>query len=179
MNCDKCQKEIDEDSKFCDHCGSKVEESQKENKTKDKEKALPQVLADVKNHIEFIGYEVEEVEPEDSGVIRLYARHKSRSNLIISYLPSIEALIFVSNFKYTRVESEIKKNNILKTVNEINNNLAIITSFSVGSDFDTVSISSWYPSDYSKKNFSDFLEIFENEISRLLANEEFQKLINK
>jgi hypothetical protein len=176
MECKKCTKIIAEDSKFCEFCGAKVEQEKKEEKQEQKvDMETPKIISDVRNHIEFMGYELNDSQVDDNGILRFLAIHKNRPNLFISYFSSGNALLITANYTISKVDSEPKKQKLLEVANHINNNLAIISAFSVGADFNIICFSTWYPDVYSKKEFSNFLETFENEISRLSGYEGLQE----
>lgn len=177
MECKKCKKTIPSDSKFCVHCGKKVTSEDETVKTANsKSKDLPEIMLEVSNHLEFIGYEIGDNQIEENGVVRFIAKHKNRSNLFVSYLLSASALIFVANYTIKNVESESKKHKFLEAINHLNN-LTVLSVFSVGTAFDTITCSSWYPAVYSKKEFSNFLEFFENEIMRMLRSDVLQEFV--
>jgi len=178
MECEKCKKIIPNDSKFCVHCGEEIGiEEEKPKKEQQKNQIVPKIISDIRNHIEFMSYELGDNQIEENGVIRFLASNKNHPNLFISYFNSVNALLFVANFSIPKVDSEQKKHRLLEAANRINSELAIISTFSIGTDFNIITFSSWYPDNYSKKDFSNFLEVFQNEISRLSANEGLQEFV--
>lgn len=179
MKCEKCDKEIEDNSKFCVHCGEKVKEKNDQTKKKETEDdRIPKGLSDVRNHLEFIGYDVNENQIEDSGIIRFLATHPNRSILIVAYFPSVKFFTFVANYRIKKISSESGKNKLSELINQFNNN-SIISTFSVSNDSDTISCASWYPDFYSKKDFSCFIEFFENEVTSKFKLEEFKEFLTE
>lgn len=179
MECENCKKTIPSDSKFCVHCGKKVEKKDTKKDDKDIEipKDLSKDLSDVRNHLEFMGYEAGENQIEENGIIRFSAVNANRSNLFITYLPSANALLFSATYNIKDSPTEVKKQKLLDVANQINNN-TILSTFTIGTEFNTITGSSWYPSDaYSKKQFSNFLDLFENEIIRTFRLDILQEFI--
>lgn len=175
MECENCKKTIPSDSKFCVHCGEKVE---KKDTKKDKEEIeMPKALSEVRNHLEFMGYEAGENQVEESEIIRFLAINPNRSNLFITFLPSANALLFSATYNIKDSPSETKKQRLLNAANQINNN-TILSTFTIGTEYNTITSSSWYPSDaYSKKQFSNFLDLFENEIISILRSDILKEFI--
>lgn len=180
MYCENCKKTTPEDSKFCVHCGKEVEvdnNKKEDTKIKINYQKLPKIVNDIRNHLEFIGYEIRPNQIEENGVNRFLAVHKNRSNLLISYLPGSNVLLFIANFKIPKIETEVRKRKILELANRINGTAAVISTLCIYDDFAGLSFSTWYPDYYSKKDFSNFLEIFQNEINRLCTYKDLQEFV--
>lgn len=170
MECNNCNKNISEDSKFCVHCGEKVKKE-----VVVKEKIPNNVLTDIKNHLEFVGYEIGKDEIESNGVVRTLVNHISRSNLFISYFPSVNLFIFTANYSVKKV-LEKDKAKFLETINHFNNTSFMVTCYT-NDALDVFSTSSWYPNIYFKKDFSNFIDLFENETVAKIRHDDFQKYI--
>jgi len=168
MKCQNCKKELPDDSKFCEHCGKKI------NKEEPKKIDSSKSFDEIKNHLEFIGYESDDNIIDDKGIVRFAARHKHRPNLFISDLSNFNVILLVSMFSITPIKKESDQNEFLQLINKINND-TIITTFCVGNNFDNFTCATWYPNTYSKKTFSDLLELFEAEINSKINTEELQK----
>ena len=100
MICRNCSKNIDEDSKFCQFCGEKSEKAE-DTKIEDVDKQFI-------DHLEFLGYEVEKLEAQNSSQ-RYLAKHKNRSNLIFNPIKNT-GISFVSFYTL-----DDKKNKIIES----------------------------------------------------------------
>ncbi len=79
MNCENCNFEVPESSKFCPRCGEKIE-----IKNTKKEKIGESILSEISNHLGFLGYDTEIVKAEnDKGRDFIIAKHSQRNNIII------------------------------------------------------------------------------------------------
>lgn len=170
MECVKCKKSIPEDSKFCEYCGEKVE------KEEIKVETPPKILSDIMNHLEFMGYEVGETQTEDTGLIRLLATNKNRSNLFITYFPSVDMLTFAAVYTIKQITDEVNKHKFLEAINQLNGT-TIVSVLYANPDFNSISGSAWYPGTYSRKEFSNFLDFFEGEINRVLRSDILKEFI--
>jgi DNA-directed RNA polymerase subunit RPC12/RpoP len=166
MKCIHCNKQISDDSVYCEHCGKKIED---EPKQQTKKNDPPKIFQDVKNHLEFIGYEFTEPQFEKNGLVQILGKHPSRSNLFISFFPTI-GFTFVATYTLNKPSNETQKNKLLATINELNNQ-AIITSYGLTKSFDGVQCASWFPLIYKKSAFSQFIELFEDDIRRRLQSD--------
>ena len=167
MKCNNCKQDAPQDSKFCVHCGEKIH--QEINNISDSK-----LITDIKKHLEFIGYEIDDSNSEEKDVVRFFAMHKNHPNLIITHFEQNNILLFVTIFKMPKVENEIKRNKLLEIANYININLATLSTFGINEKFDGIIMSSWYPAKYIKTEFSNFLDDFRNEINRITAYEELK-----
>lgn len=178
MECNNCKKTIPDDSKFCVFCGEKIEDIlEKISENNEEKQVMPKVVKDIRNHLEFMGFELNDNIVEDNDVIRFVAMNKNRPNFIVSYIALANTVLFVSVFTIPKINSETKKNQLLKTANQINNNLSVISAFSISDDFKSINISACYPDEYSKKEFSNFLEYFQNEINRITNFEDLKEFV--
>lgn len=157
MKCKKCDKKNPEDSKFCSSCGATLSE---------KSSFEHQDLFDkITAHLEFIGYEIGNPEEIDGGKhLRVLATNKNRSNLLMTFNSS-GMITFVSFYTINKDKVAKRRNEALVAVNNMNLT-GLVCSFSLSDDGDSLTCSSWYPGEYSKKLFSDFLETYENDIKR-------------
>jgi len=166
MKCKYCNKNIDEDSKFCPSCGEKIE---KEEKT-----SVIDVDKEVVDHLEFLGYEVKKIELNSGNIQRYSAIHKgSKPNLVFNTIEDI-GLSFVTFYGID--EDKVKKNHVeaLEMINRMNNQ-AIFCSFSVAQNLNSLVCAAVYLGKYSKKQFADFLDLYEADIQGRLNAENYLK----
>ncbi len=156
MKCKKCDKRNPDNSKYCSFCGVDLThrilfEHQ-------------ELFNQITNHLEFIGYEIGKPEEiDDSKHIRVLATNERRSNLLITFNYS-GMITFLSLFTLDKNKTTNNHNEALKVVNKMNLDSAIC-SFSLSENNESLLVSSWYPGEYSKKLFSNFLETYEADIN--------------
>jgi len=155
MKCSKCNTKNPDGSKFCSSCGESLLE---------KRVFEHQDLYDkVTTHLEFIGYDIgKPVEGDDGKYLRVLAINKNRSNLNITFNLS-GMMVFVSWYTIDKDKVDKKREEALTAINKMNLS-SLVCSFSLSEKGDSITISSWYPGEYSKKLFSDFLETYEADI---------------
>lgn len=166
MKCKNCNKNIDEDSKFCPSCGEKVEKEDKSPKL--------DVDKEVINHLEFLGYEVNKLELNSENTQRYSAIHKgSKPNLVFNAIEDI-GISFVTFYNID--EGKVKKNHkeALELINRMNNQ-ALFCSFSISPSLDSFVCAALYLGKYSKKQFADFLDLYEADIQNRLKAEDYLK----
>lgn len=163
MICKNCSKNIDDDSKFCQFCGEKSE--------KPEDIKLEDVDKEFIEHLEFLGYEVEKLDSQGTSQ-RYLAKHKNRSNLIFNTIKNT-GISFVSF--YTLDDKKIAKNRegMLEVINKMNNQ-ALFCGFSLSTD-NALVCAALHLGKYSKKEFSDFLELYESDIQARIKDEELLK----
>lgn len=155
MKCSKCNTKNLDGSKFCSRCG----ESLLEKKLFEHQDLYDKVTT----HLEFIGYDIGKPEESDDGKhLRVLTINKNRSNLYITFNSS-GLMTFVSWYTIDKDKVVKKREEVLIAINKMNQT-SLICSFSLSEEGDSITISSWYPGEYSKKLFSDFLEIYEADI---------------
>lgn len=162
MNCSHCNKNIDQDSKFCQFCGEKVVKAEKPK--------LEDVEKDAIDHLEFMGYEVNKLELTD-GFQRYSAIHKTRPNLIFSALTN-GGISFVSFYNINDEKVKKKKEDLLEVINRMNNQ-GYLCAFSISSDLKSFVCSAPYLGKYNKKQFADFIDLFESDIQGRLKAEDY------
>lgn len=163
MKCVSCDKTISEDSIFCEFCGTKIEEPNK--KAAKKTTKEPENIVMIKNHLEFLGYEVGENYGED-GKFNYFAKHANKSNLFINYIPDF-GFLFTSNWGFEKEKIAKNRGKFLEIVNEMNRT-AFLGAYCLTESEDTLNCAAFYPYEYSKKTFSKFIEFFESEIRKKL-----------
>lgn len=155
MKCKKCNKLNPEGSKFCAFCGANLEPK--------RSFIHEELVQKVTNHLEFNGFEINDPEELEEGKhIRILAKHKNKSNLMITFT-DVGMMTFLSLYKINKEKVEEKLLEALTVINKMNA-AALICSYSLTDENDRLLCSSWYPGEYSKKSFSDFLEIYEKDI---------------
>lgn len=155
MKCKKCDKKNPEGSKFCASCGANLSE-----KTLFEHQDLYDKIT---SHLEFIGYEIGKPEEIDDGKhIRVLATNQNRSNLLMTFNSS-GMITFVSFYRINKEKVSKNRNEALEAINKMNLT-GLVCSFSLSEEGESLTISSWYPGEYSKKHFSDFLETYEADI---------------
>ncbi len=169
MKCIKCDQRIDEDCKYCPSCGNKVEITDKP--------AVVEVEHEIFEHLEFLGYETNKLEVNAGNAQRYSAIHKgSKPNLLFNAITDI-GTSFVTLYNIN--EDKVKKNHkeALETVNRMNYQ-TLFCSFSISPELNSFVCSALYLGKYSKKQFADFLDLFENDIQRRLREEDYLKDIS-
>lgn len=164
MKCKECDKNIEEDSKFCPFCGNKIE-------VDDKSPFL-EVEKEILDHLEFLGYEINKPDANEGDLQYFSAIHKgSKPNLILNNLTEI-GTTFVTF--YNLDEEKVKKNRkeILEIINRMNNQ-AFFCSFSITPASNKFVCSALYLGKYNKKQFADFLDLFELDLQKRLKEESY------
>jgi hypothetical protein len=157
MKCKICSKSISEESQFCEHCGAK----QSTIGLRDEYSSINEIF----NHLEFLGYEVHEQENTENKFQAL-AKHKTKSNILFTFSPNI-GFSFVSYFNLDQGKVKKKLDELFTRINTMNNK-SILIAFSIVPALDSIVCGSWYPSEYSKKTFSEFIELYEIDIKARL-----------
>ena len=150
MKCHNCQKTIDVDSIFCNHCGVKNVENTL--------KTLIEVDKELLEHLEFIGYELQEMDPNGQSK-RYLGKHDTKSNLIFNPVGELG----VSFFSFWNLNQEKVLNNLAESYEMVNkmNNKAIITTFSIVDANDGLLCSALFLGKYNKHVFADFIDLLE------------------
>lgn len=183
MFCEKCGKNIAEESVFCEFCGNKIgikKEGKQEitaetPKKIDKKDAtiLNKILKQIADHLEFLGYKIEKLEMSNNREI-IAARHEIHNNYLFH-----EVLAGVTLFQVSLTTSKKKDKNMDEVVNIANKNFLISRFyFDVEDDLVVLRIEAVYMGDYSKESFARFEEQFEKEQSQLIQFEEFKIFLN-
>lgn len=116
-------------------------------------------LALYRNHLEFNGYKVEEVDDE------LICRHSRKPNLIIR--PISDRGVLVSTI-YT-FEAELGRLDILEYINDLNADFVFMKAFI--DDDNSLIIETFFEGDYDRTNFSILLDNVEYDIGILYQHE--------
>ncbi|HVT01118.1 MAG TPA: zinc ribbon domain-containing protein [Patescibacteria group bacterium] len=166
MKCKNCGKNIDEDSQFCPSCGEKVEKNDKS--------PIADVEKEIIDHLEFLGYEINKLELTAGNPQRYSAIHKgSKPNLLFNTITDI-GTSFVTIYNVN--EEKIKKNHkdFLETINRMNYQ-ALFCNFSTSPEMNSFVCGAMYLGKYSKKQFADFLDLYESDIQGRLKTEDYLK----
>ncbi|MEL7039268.1 MAG: YbjN domain-containing protein [Cyanobacteria bacterium J06592_8] len=117
-------------------------------------------LAKYRNHLEFYGYRVKEVEN------RLYCHHPRKSNLILNPISDRGVLVsIVYSF-----ESDLERLDLLEYVNELNLYFTFMKAY-LDEDNDLL-LEIFFEGEYDRTNFSILLENLEYDLSHVLLNNE-------
>ncbi len=130
-------------------------------------------LENIKNHLEFLGYEVE-VNTNDSGNRMLVSKSKNKPNLISFFgkpEDNFEAIIFRSIWNGLK---NIETVDQFRYLNKMNVD-GLVKSYANLND-NTLTFETLYTGDYAKKSFGDFIDLFTGEVQRTIAEVEFKKL---
>ncbi len=161
MKCKECKKTNPEGSKFCAFCGA--------NLIEEAVFKYQDLFNKVTEHLEFIGYEIGKLEKgEDGSYLRVLATHNNRSNLLISFTDK-GTMYFVSFYRINKDKVNKKILEALTVINKMNNT-GSVCSYSFPEGNNNLVCSSWYPGEYSKKCFSDFLELYEADIQGRISS---------
>lgn len=181
MHCKKCNMKVSDESVYCEYCGDQLEiqkespanqnEIRNEKKVIKKNKSEPENLLSIKNHLEFLGYDIGE-NVADEGEYRYYSSHPVKSNLIIYYVRDF-GFLFTCNWKFQKNKIASKRTQFLNLINEMNK-MAVLGSYCLN-DEETLNCATFYPDIYSKKIFSNFIDSFEREVRKNITMEEIRE----
>lgn len=163
MKCTNCDKKIDKESKFCEHCGQKVVSNKRDNHI---------TTVKIVDHLEYLGYQIDEVKQDEKNDSFL-ATHVSRSNLVVNITEEY-GVMFQSYYRFDEDKIRNKNDEIAMSMNVINKQ-ATICSYCFDFKGASLMCSSWFPPTYTKKDFSIFLDLYEKDIMRQLRSEELSK----
>lgn len=128
---------------------------------------------DIRNHLEFLGYTLLEKElPHQTGGIsgRKHFLAKiggNKTSFFIIYSPNA-GFSFVSS--YTAKPNILNyKFNLLELLNKMTAE-SYLTSFVASKDYKNVFLLAWYPDNYNKISFGNFLERLDNDIKFATSN---------
>ena len=125
----------------------------------DLNEATSHPLAKYRNHLEFYGYRVQEIEN------RLYCRHTRKSNLILNPISDRGVLIsIVYSF-----EPELERLEILEYVNELNGYFTFMKAY-IDEENDLI-LETFFEGEYDRTNFSILLDNIEYDTEILMKNE--------
>ncbi|OGC68603.1 hypothetical protein A2415_01165 [candidate division WWE3 bacterium RIFOXYC1_FULL_39_7] len=171
ITCVSCQKLISDDSKFCEHCGEKVQHKEPEHKKTDgiKFSTKSKEASKVVDHLEFLGYSISDNGSKDD-LVKFIAFHKVKNNLFVNYSPATGFIVYTM-FSLNQEKISKKRKELLEILNKANN-FTHLCAFSISEGEQPSLISAtWYPPEYSKSTFSDFLDLFEQDTRRGLNTE--------
>lgn len=182
MFCEKCEKNISEDSVFCEFCGNETKKEQKiakdsikanEAPMKDTSSIQNEKLKQMANHLEFLGYQIEKLEAtKEDKRETVFAGHPNNLNftLLEAYPGFIILRALMSTKKPPSPEIDAFLNDINKSFviskiyREIENNIIYLR------------IESIYTGDYIKELFGRFMDINIREHNQLRSLDNFIKL---
>jgi rRNA maturation endonuclease Nob1 len=165
MNCANCGNQVTNDAKFCNKCGKSIEVNYSNNT----------ILGKVKNHLEFLGYNIKNLESKESSKEIIIASHGKRNSMVISNLTS-NIVMFGVNLtaekQYsvhidTYINNANKEMGISKVYSEIENEKVILK------------FESFYIGEYKKEAFVEFVDSIESDIRQFCNGEKFNELFIK
>lgn len=171
MKCGSCQRQIPDDSKFCEHCGQKIQPRSSEIPVPVRLNVEDGEAKKVVTHLEFLGYSFTDNGSKD-GLIKLFATHKLKNNLFINYASS-NGFVIYTIFRINQNKAIKQRGELLEIINQANGG-SYLTAFSLTEGEEPVVIcGSWYPPEYNKTTFAGFLDLFEKDIAKGFSTEGF------
>lgn len=170
MNCQNCNFEMPENSKFCPKCGDKINVP-----NRGENKYGPSIIDDISNHLSFLGYKTTIEKAKIGGEKDIVlATHDQRNNVVIFSLTPDMLLLKINlttNKKWDKNMSDFI-NNANKSFNcarvyydTTDERLAILR-------FEAV-----YTGQYSKEVFGHFFDLFNNDVDNIFrAGKNFDQL---
>lgn len=180
MFCEKCGKNIPDNSIFCEFCGNKIMQEEivtekivkapKEN-IKNLKVIQNENLKQITNHLEFLGYEVRKLDMEGDREF-IFAKHAKNNNVIFwEMFPN-----FVM-FKVSLTTEKKPSEKIDAFINNANKNLEISKLYyDIDDAILTLRFEAIYVGAYVKETFGQFHELFENDQKRVCSLDDFSKL---
>jgi len=150
MECIKCGKKIEKDSKFCQFCGESVQK----NDTSE----VIEVDKEFLDHLDFLGYEVKKDTVTDNSQSYI-AKHKSKYTLVFNQVSEL-GVSFHSFFTLNIKKVENNKLELLAQINKITADTNFV-SFYIGENLNMFGVKAFYLGEYNKKCFADFIDSFQ------------------
>lgn len=178
MFCEKCGKNIADDSIFCEFCGHKNKEEKTTPHKKEEKKKVDgltsiknETLKQMANHLNFLGYEIEKLDLKDDKEF-VVARHSKNNNIIFWEM--------FPNFVMFKVSLTTQKKSSAKVdayMNEANKDLDFTkVYYDIDKGVLTLGLEAVYIGEYVKQTFGQFYEIFEKDQQRFTLLDDFNKL---
>ena len=113
-------------------------------------------------HLEFLGYSITRDEEDTSA----FAIHESHLNMSLRELAG--GVLFNTRFNsINKAKEEMTK--YLESINEMNVNALVIRAFGYEDDGElSLHIEAWYPNQYDRVNFGNFIDAVNRDIRNLL-----------
>lgn len=178
MFCEKCGKNIADDSIFCEFCGHKNKEEKSTPHKKEEKKKVSgltsienETLKQMANHLNFLGYEIEKLNSE-SKMELVVARHTKENNILFWQIyPNF--ILFRTGLKTSKSPSS----EIDDFINKINKILEITkVYYEMIDDELTIQFETIFNGKYGKEIFGQFIDFFKNDQLKMCSVEEFNKL---
>lgn len=136
---------------------------------------MSEILDTIVNHLEFLGFTTEKIEPAtDEQRLLFVARHYKRNTMSFSEM--------VPNFILFRIRIILEKGpskEIDKLMNDINRMFAISRVFTdVDEGKVMITAETVYEGEYVKNLFSQFMDLFESDMQLLYEHQDYKNIIH-
>ena len=132
---------------------------------------MAQIPKDFITHIEFLGYEIEPQEEENT----ILARHQRHGNFFMK--PYLDSILVQSYFRIND-KAKKKRSDFLEAINNLNSNANLVTYVSIGDKSIALRMDGIYFGLYDKKKFGLFLEAYNiDSYDRVVENESMKIFI--
>lgn len=114
---------------------------------------------EIREHLEFFGFEVEDVFDDQTSIRSLSAIHPTRSNL---YVAELHGGFFFGCIYACKPEAKDKLAEKMELANILNSRASVARAYADNEG--TFTIEGWFPALYSKAAFATFIENFERDV---------------
>lgn len=168
------------ESVFCEHCGTKIINTDSTEKVSDNIKKATATIQDtdlrsMAGHLEFLGYQIER-EENDQKVEVITATHLTNNNFTFLKMLTDHALFKVSLRADKKPTPEMDV-----AINQINKVLLISRVYydTDGKSLEVIRLEATYSNEYDKEKFARFLEILERDQQLMVQAEDFKAFLDE